>query len=282
MERQRMSHGLRPNRWGLSEIVGSLMLVLIVVVAATAFAAFTASYQKQYQAEQSVSQQRNLESLKVLSLGTTFVAGFPTTLQTATFTVGSLSVISSEITELAINGNPLQAYQINPLGALQPGETSGYVHGAQFANVSAREQFTIVANVTNTTIPSSFYIPSIVMTSTSFLKLEIFTLLENDFTRTFVPPTAVITTTPLQIFVGSGYQTNVTLDGSGSLQSANDTLVNWTWTITPPLPAHVVTVWGEKALFPFAASAPAKAYEILLTVTDDAGLTGTESIQYAY
>jgi flagellin-like protein len=55
-------HRRRLGSRGLSEIVGTLMLVLIVVSAATVFAYYVASYEQQLIAEQSLNHQRSLES----------------------------------------------------------------------------------------------------------------------------------------------------------------------------------------------------------------------------
>src|SRR5687767_14416911 len=54
-----------------SEIVGALMLILIVVVASTAFASFAQSKQKEIQASQKQQLRMDLERLEVLSPGPT-------------------------------------------------------------------------------------------------------------------------------------------------------------------------------------------------------------------
>src|SRR5690348_9978222 len=102
------------SRRGLSEIVGALMLVLIVVVAATALSAFVASYQKQLQAEQAIHQDRTLESLTILHAAPPLNAT-ETKLAQLQFTVASLSVNPSTITRIEINHQPLQQYNTSRL-----------------------------------------------------------------------------------------------------------------------------------------------------------------------
>ncbi len=60
--------GLRPDRRGLAEIVGTLMLVLIVVAAATAFSFFVASEEQTNLREQNQLHLKNLENVTIQSV----------------------------------------------------------------------------------------------------------------------------------------------------------------------------------------------------------------------
>lgn len=287
------------------------MLVLIVVVAATVFAAFIASYQKQYQAEQAIDQQRSLESVKILSvksfLENPHVALESNTLESLNFTLSSLAVNPATLTEISIDGNPLETYVASTLDLV----TGMYVPICVTPNnascppslvatstptllVSPRAQFTINATVGDTAGPgkSSFYNSNIVMFSTEFVKLDVFTLLGNDFAQSFVPPTAVATVDPIQVYTGSGsgYVTQGLLDGTGSIQNGNDTIVSWNWNVSETggggAPGTFKLVAGEKAYFPFpqdngSGMTPVR-YIVELVVSNTAGLEGSTEFAESY
>jgi len=115
----------RRNRRGLAEIVGTLMLVVIVVAAATAFAFFVAAYQKQVQAEETATHDRELEALKVVGVSEVLCSSSspPTTgeCENATssgsfadlsFTVASLDVNPISVTGLFINQHPVVNFTV--------------------------------------------------------------------------------------------------------------------------------------------------------------------------
>ena len=279
----------RAGRRGLSEIVGALMLVLIVVVAATAFSAFVLSYQKRQQAQQAITQARSLESLKILSVSSQLnstAGGAPNGLEGVNISVASVSVEWSNVTEVTVDGNPVQNYTVVSYNPQAGGFQSNAIAGGASLPVAPREQFFVLVDVA-AGITSSFYQRSVQMYSTQFIKVDLLTLLENDFTRTFVPPTAVSTVIPIQVWTGSAFVTEPEFDGSGSLQTGNDSIVNWTWTVVDaqlghPLPAWPTNVsWGERAIPAFGAlPITGEGYQVTLVVTNSAGLIG--STQFAY
>src|SRR5580700_966478 len=93
------------------------MLVLIVVAASIAFAAFVASYQKQLQTQEAASQQRSLESLKVLSLAQVTPEARPNqaNLENFSFVLASEYVNPSTIDSFSVNGNPLRFFSAIPI-----------------------------------------------------------------------------------------------------------------------------------------------------------------------
>jgi flagellin-like protein len=289
-----MRSHLRVSRRGLSEIVGALMLVLIVVVATTAFSAFVLSYQKHLQAQQNITQQRNLEVVRVISVATELLAPAPTPNELFFLNISSasLSVNPSNITEIAINGNPLENYTVwtrDPNSGTY--QSAAYVAG-QTLPISAREQFSIAADVSPVgagNVPpapnpeSSFYIKTLALFSNQFIKVELYTLLENDFTRTFVPPTALGTIGQTQIYNGMTFVTVLELDGTGSIQTGNDTIVSWSWTVTDTGNLTTASASGEKAIWPFAPGPPTgTTYTVRLTVVNTDGLIGSSQFAYVY
>jgi flagellin-like protein len=280
---------LRVNSRGLSEIVGTLMLVLIVVGAAVALAAFIASYQKQLQAEEQVTHNRNLEDLRVLSLTPSFNKVDPSNLANLTFSAGSLDIQNTTIDEISVNGEPVKTYDywwLNPTNGMSDLTPSQVPPGFSL-NVAPEEQIFVELNLTqgasNPTPGSTFsmYQPNFALSVTSFVKIELYTGLDNDFVQSFIPPTAIAVVTSIQSWTGTTYATVPVLDGSQSFQTGNETLTAWTWTVsvdnTSAIPqVQTTTYLGEKVALPGVY--PPNAYFANLTVTNSAGLIGFASV----
>ena len=114
----------RRHERGLAEIVGTLMLVVIVVAAVTAFSLFVASYQAQVQAEQNAAHNRALEDIRILSVSTVLnTSAVPpnSNYSSLSFVAGSLDVNTMTVNELAINGQVINFYTVTPLSS--PGNT---------------------------------------------------------------------------------------------------------------------------------------------------------------
>ncbi|MCI4357646.1 MAG: hypothetical protein L3J95_04680 [Thermoplasmata archaeon] len=364
------------------------MLVLIVVTAATALAAFVANYQKSSQSEQALAHQRALENLRVIDVaplpledvvaqvcgpgacgtpgppaqltvnaGTvgsvsgsgfvpgdsivltfggviipncisgsgltvssgvgTFSCGFvlppglpspisvtatdsggdsvslpvqvedQTTLSQVRFTLASLYIDESKVTAITLNGQPLSQYCVDPPSSPPPAcaNSVNTAVGGIFA-IASQHQVIISANVTSDSpYNSSFFYHPAVISGTSFLKIEVFTSLGNDFVQSFVPPTAIAVVDFVETSNGMGGFTNVpVLDGSLSLQPGNETIVTWTWMIseTPigggsptPLPSKS----GEKVAEP-TFNISSFTYAITLTVANNDGLYGSATVSY--
>jgi flagellin-like protein len=267
--------GFRRNIRGLSEIVGTLMLVLIVVSAATALSLFVSQYQKQVQQRQAISQQKSLESISVLRVTPSLNASANLTRYAfLNFTVASLYINPVTVTQINLNDNPLKQYNAWRLDL-----TSGTYQwvtigaGGQLA-LGPREQVNLLVDLRNAT-SFSFYNGSFVLPSTSYLKIEVITAFQNDFSRVFIPPTAIGIVTTLETMNGGGGFSPVTvLDGSHSFQPGNASLVAWSWNVTP----DNVTLNGEKAVVGFN---PAFTHHhILLAVTNSDGLLATELFRF--
>jgi flagellin-like protein len=272
----------KANARGLSEIVGTLMLVLIVVGAAVAFSAFVASYQKQVQAEEQVAHNRALEDFRVLGMNLTLNATTPTTVAILNVTLANLDIQNSTITGISINGNPVRtysAYLIDP----ETGSAAVVAVPSGFElNVTPETQAWIQINLMIGSRGYSMFSPSVVLSVTDHVKVNVYTALVNDFVQTFVPPTAVAFVSSIQSWNGVSYVNDPVLDGSQSLQSGNATLITWTWTVTdhnstligPP----VTTVYGGEKVALANTYAPENLYFANLTLTNSDGLVGFGSV----
>lgn len=264
---------LRSDRLGISEIVGTLMLVLIVVTAATSLALFVASYQKQLQAERQVTQQRGLESLTIIRASPTLAPG-GANWSVLNFTLASLYINPSTVTEIMINNNPLKQFTAWRLDLTTGQFVSVSVGAGGQLALAPRDQVSILVNFTVGSPSYSFYNVSFALPASAYIKIDAVTTLQNDFDRVFIPPTAIALVTPLQSWNGSGFVTVPVLDGGSSFQPGNATLVSWAWAISP----DNRTLSGERAVATFDPIF--STHNITLVVTNSDGLLGAETIHY--
>jgi hypothetical protein len=253
------------------------MLVLIVVAAATSLSIFVAQYQKQLQAEQKLTHDRQLETLQVISAHPTLNLTTGTTWLQLNFTLASLYVNPSIVTQIRINDNPLKQYSAFRFNLTTGQFTWTTVAAGGQLTLLPREQLNILVNFSGGA--SSFYIPSFVLHTTDFVKIEAITYYQNDFQRVFVPPTAIGVVTIIVASNGlGGYTTQAALDGTRSFEPSggNSSLVNWTWTTFP----DNKTFWGAEAVVVGGFNAAFTLHHITLTLTNSDGLIGVERFTY--
>ncbi len=258
----------RRGRRGLSEIVGTLMLVLIVVAAATAFAAFVASYQKELEKQRALGHEQALESLRILSLSTD-LNGNGTAFSNFSFVLVSGYINPSTIESVSVDNDPLVNYWWENL-------TDSAWHRAVLGNGSeftlGAEQEVVIAAHLNASFSGSPPLPN------QFVKVDVYTALGNDFGRVFLPPTAYAVASEID---PSGNNPITLLDGSPSFQSGgNVSIVRWDWKVTNATSATVYSGIGEEVEVSPALSAPANPYTIVLTVTNSVGLTASVALVY--
>ena len=282
--------GVRARRGGrraLSEIVGTLMLVLIVVSAAVAFSLFIAAYEKQLTSEQSFSQQRSLEALRVLSVVPTLNASNGGANWTSlTFLLASEYVNPSVITSMSLDGTPLAEYTASPVSS--GGSIVTTVAFNQTLSLPPRAQESITVTFTHYgRVPFfSFFAPGYSLPSSSYIKLDVFTGYQNDFSRVFVPPTAIAIVSSLVSLNGGVPRSVPILDGSNSFQPVNGTLVRWAWSVanvTTNITGGPFPAVGEKSAFPSglgALNGPGLKFNITLVVTNSDGLEASDAIAY--
>jgi flagellin-like protein len=275
-----MRRGVRANSLGLSEIVGSLMLVLIVVSAATAFSLFIAAYQKQVQAEEAQAHLKSLESLRVVTVQTqvNLSSATPDSLLELNFSVESLDVNPTLLTALDIDNQAVRNYSVWELNLTSGAFQSIQVAALGLLNIGPNEQFDLAADV-SAGPGSSFYDAAFGLLSSSYVQIDLFTYLANDFRASFLPPTAIALVTVDQTYNATTdtFVPVPILDGLNSLQPGqNATIVSWNWNITPD---NTVTT-GEEAEAGFVDLNT--EHTITLTVTNNFGLVGIDVIRYFF
>jgi hypothetical protein len=249
------------------------MLVLIVVAAVTSLSVFVEQYQKQLQAAQALQQQRQLESLKVLRLGLTVGPGAGnTTLASLNLTLASLYASPSAVTEIIINDRPLMQYSAWEVNLSSGQLVQVTVAAGGRLTVAPEQQVNIVV-----AMPASFYsaLP-LVLHTTDFVKVEVLTAFQNDFARVFEPPSAVAFISTVSVLNGTQYVPRLLLDGSSSVQPVSGFIVSWNWAISP----DNVTLSGVRQLA--NVTQIHSSHKIVLTVMNEFGLIGIDSVFYEY
>jgi len=270
-----MDRRFRASR-GLAEIVGTLMLVLIVVAAATAFSFFVASYQQQLQAQQTASHDRALEAVHVLSVLTKPVNASDPTFANLTFTIGSGDVNPMSLTDLVVNGNPAISYNATWLSnnsRVSVGIKGGDAGSALL--LPALEQIQISLDLNTTDPLFSFLSPSAIPTANSYLTIYLQTQRGSGFTFVYVPPTALSDLTFIQSFNGVVLTDLPVLDGTHSFQQGgNASIVAWSWTVTNLSALHHPS-WPEVgAQVELTNLTATSSYSAALAVYNSAGLFG--------
>jgi flagellin-like protein len=302
------------RRWGgdsrgLAEIVGTLMLVVIVVAAATAFSFFVASYQKQVQSEETVVHDRALEKVKLISLASSGCSDYNNTSKTChrslpngefariTVKAASLDINSIAVTGVFLSGHPVDNYSViigrttyspcfnatsETTLACQPVLLPPYSESEFVFNLNDSSNFTKLPKCSTVRILDCLYAFGTPYNSTDLstsheLELELLTSLGNSFLGTFVPPVAKLGVS----FVNSW----PVLDGSGSYQpsggvTTNATIDQWTWTVRGGAgDPDNGPYFGQQVELPYQFVLGGN-YSLILTVTNALGLIGTVSVAY--
>jgi flagellin-like protein len=276
----------RRGQRGLAEIVGTLMLVLIVVAAATAFSFFVASSEQTNLAEKNQLQLKNLENVTIQSVMNNppqpsgcipSACTFPGSL---ILILSSSDIYNTSITDIAVGGDPVTSFCDVPLGCSIAPPTPNPNFELFAAAPGGAAYLTLVPfSVTAVTLNySSFYLPF--SYSVSSLQVQMGTTRGNEFVESLFPPIAEI-----GVDFVSGYPV---LDGSQSYQphagsSPSATIVQWVWTVTSSAGSgdpDQGTFYGQEAQLP-AEFTPGVTYTIGLTVTNTIGLTGTGTESYS-
>jgi len=288
----------RRHQRGLAEIVGTLMLVVIVVAAVTAFSLFVAGYQQQVQKQESYVHNQALESLHVTAIRPSYNST-GNVYNSLNLTVISNDINPTVITALTINDDSvatpwLTTVSVPLLGGITIPPGGLNLSGTDFS-MPAESSATILVNFGG--IHSSFAFP-VTLTGSQYVKVNLFTGDSNTFTQVFLPPTPVIgvdVQTIGQCTIECSIET--ILDGSNSYQQGgNATILSWNWTVQNvsmgnasenETPANSPCLWTPVAYcqgievqteWPMLVG---NTYLISLVVTNTDGLVSGTTLTYA-
>jgi len=261
------------------------MLILIVVAAAIALAAFVASYQKQLQAEEAQSQQRSLESLKILTVTPTLNTSNTKQVSSLAFVLASEYINPSQIDSISLNGYPLKDYWA--LNLSNPSGTPTIFSSSVPLLLAPRQEVIISVNLSDSASTwFSLYDTSFVLTTSDYIQLSVYTALQNTFTQVFIPPTAIAFVTTLTSYTSSGPIQIPILDGTGSFQpGANSTIVEWEWAVSnvtvPVSPSFLGDFYGAEWELPGTASMSISDFNATLIVTSSDGLESQTNVSFS-
>lgn len=280
----------------ISEIVGALLLVLVVSSAAFGFGVFMHDQAKRTQEQKAAEQERQLESLEVLSIAP-IATDFPDAdcgLQAGDadwnslgITVASRHLKDSVLAGVTVNGMQVKQAKVGLETydfTLAPGDP-GYVEPV----VEARSTVTLLLeNVADNSVDCSpvFSFSGVppafpLLPVDGGIEIRVLTSLTNSFDRAFIPPSALAALEPTP-----GVANSFTLVGTGSAAGTDDAfLVKWEWKVVEaadPATANcddlaTFTATGHRAQ---VTTAGANNYCVRLTVTDNNGLTGTSQFPF--
>ena len=243
------------------------MLVLIVVIAASSLAIFISDQQKNAQAQQALEQQKELEAIGVTSIILNDAVS-PTWWSNITLNVASLSTEDSLITAITINDHYVEYSNITRNDGTP---TTSYSFDNDF-RLSSREQISLSLDLNG----STFYgdgNPVVKIAKTDYIKIDIFTSYQNEFSRTFMPPSAIAVVNAQTQYNGTGYTDSFLLDGSGSSATTDDSyIVAWDWEVRSMDGLDRQNLSGRNALVTPTQSG---GYWANLTVTDSNGMAST-------
>jgi hypothetical protein len=266
------------NDEAVSIIIGALMLTVIVVSAATAFALFTSQKQKELQTAEFSKLQRDLEKLEVLEI---FQPQYDTnSLTNLSMKIGNMHTKQSMITSLRLNGYLLKEFIVQRQNLSNETWELNFTTGIYELNNSTMKyplqllsQERVTITITNTT---TCLLKPVTETITTYdpLTIEITTTLSNTFSKTFYPPTAIIQIiTESQWDPSTGdYKDFLILDGSSSDHPGDAYIISWKWMIDNSTNLH-----GRKVRAPDLTTG---SHTITLTVTDNFGMRNSYTIPY--
>ena len=271
---------MKRDQSGVSEVVGAIMLVLIVVVAASSFAIFISQYQESAQAQRLDDQKRAQEKIGVLSIvpeaspdGSEWVS--------LNFTIASLHKERSEITRIAINDRMVMKfdiYRVSPYtGNLEKLELSALDQ----LYLASKEQISLHVDLDD---PLSMNSPLTISTS-GYVKIDISTAWSNEFSKTFAPPSSVATYSSGSWFnvVSGKYEYYATLNGRSSVAYDKAYIVSWEWSLestnrSNSTMTEQVNLTGPVCRFDYPYDDG--NYTVMLTVKDNFGMIGHSTIVF--
>jgi hypothetical protein len=287
------------------------MLILIVVAAAVALAAFVAGYESQELAQRGYEDNKDLENLRVVSIVPNGTLGPNDNYTSMNVTIGSTDPNPTTILNISVNNNVVTkfyyGFQGGPLhrdGVGFPG--NGNVNGS--LTVPGDGVVTIyLSNVDP--VNESFAMTGTAITANAPLAISLYTNYQNDFMFTYIPPVPII---KVDVVPGLGYNYTTIVDGLASFQPSggNATLSSWTWNISGVTYDGAIVASKEYTDFflphPFGPdvqtdvplcadpqSTPAacsdaptyanyvSAYDITLVLTNSDGLVATTNVTYS-
>jgi hypothetical protein len=263
------------DREGVSIIVGALMLTLIVIVAASSFMIFITQRQESIQKEREISLERQQEKIQINKIEPIINSTVNNKWKSINFTIASIHSKSSNILLFKINDEPVRTYKIWSMNRTTNNyELSNYDYKSYY-KLKSMEQINVLID-----LDYDLFISGFTILSSDSIKIEVDTARTNTFSNVFIPPTAIININIESLWNGTNYEDLIILDGSDSEQNGNGYLVGWKWHINNVTANQHedINLTGKKTKIEFSQNSI--NHFIILTVTNNFGMIGSDSIIY--
>lgn len=261
-------------------IVGTLLLILITVIAAAGLAVMVSEFQKKEMQRQQYDASIKAEDIRILDIAPEMNLGdwqaeYPALVQTQNWsalkiTLHNANVDDATITAISINGRFPTTYRCKGEAYTPWDSTDGLPVIPASDDLEVRISF-----ITDFDRPLN-------ISSNKPLTIKVFTLLKKSYERTFLSPVPIISYSIEHENLGVGQREYIVLDGSKSFDDGS--VRNWNWTVMKTSQTALPINWSDTAtvtkrhyegsIVPlrFDSAGP---FRILLSVTDDTGVFAT-------
>jgi hypothetical protein len=289
------------NTYGVSNVIGALMLTLVVVSAATAFAVFTQQKQDEIQKSEFAKLEKELEEITVVSMENPIYSGLPSKLDNVTFVIANIHTKDTKITTLRINNFLILGFMIQrmdlskerwdintttgvySLTEIYDEAIPGWMPATENPDLKIKSKEQITLTIENTSTEILKQVTEEIFENDA-INFEIVTSLTNTFPKSFMPPTSIIQVTTESQWDPSipGYANFLIFDGSLSDHPGDGYIKTWTWLVTEH-PGGTgdgpTTLTGRKVRAPNYIT-DGDTYDIDLNVEDNYGMKGNSILTY--
>jgi len=265
----------RLNENGASVIIGTLMLILVVVIGATAIALMMSTASKEEmnrQTHQNAVKNENLEINGIRLVNSTINQ---TSWQYVNFEIMNRDINDATVTTIGLYDEITKRFQYPEnlsAGSLYPTalycltQAAIYVYpyadgNSTLLKIPGKKSLSVSINLSNFTNP-------MLISKEDEVLIRLDTLLLNTFEKRFIPPTPMMKITVESEDLGVTRRDYLLLDGTGSTDDGS--ITTWNWTVKDGGPALYYE--GKKVQVRLASSGP---FTVNLTVTDDTQMKST-------
>ena len=290
---------LKRNLHGVSVVIGALMLTLIVVTAAASFAIFTAQKQEELQKQELAQLLRDSELLRIGGIEKLEFDSNYEAVQNITFSLSSAHTRTSTISTIKFSSDPssttgygyvmnFSVYRVNENIAEKWHLRSGgykmyYTDDSEgVTNESLKIEPNEYIRITIQNITKN--ISGLSISRNDPISIDVYTILTNDFSESFIPPTPNIEVI--------NEENRLRLDGSDSYCENEGSILQWKWALKNNITKiSLPTMYGKKIdanriltddTTVQNTSTSSVPWDVRLIVIDNYGMIGIKDINYTH
>lgn len=265
---------------GVSVIVGTLLLILITVIAAAGLAVMVSELQKKEIQKQEYDASIDAEDIRILDIAPEknlgdWQAKYPELVQTGNWsalniTLHNANIDDATVTAISINGLFPTTYTCGGETYTPWDSTNGLPVIDAADDLEVRIDF-----ITDYDHPLN-------ISTDEPLTVRVFSLLKKSYERTFQAPVPIVSCSIESEDIGVGQREYISLDGSKSFDDG--TIRDWNWTVMKTTQTSLPINWSNNATvtetYYGGSTVPVRfdsagPFRILLTATDDTGMFAT-------